>query len=88
VSGSTTIRHTVRKPNRNVSTGTISGDCCLRLTFPAGDVNRTGTVTTADVQLVVNKALGLEVGWNCDIDGNGAINAVDVQLAFNAPLGL
>ena len=55
---------------------------------PDADVNADGVVDAADVQLVINKALGTDVSRNCDINGDGIVTAVDVQLAINAALGL
>jgi carboxypeptidase D len=49
------------------------------------DVNVDGKVNAADVQLVINGALGLPVPDTCDIDGGG-IRASDVQLVVNASL--
>jgi len=54
-----------------------------------GDINGDGVVNAVDVQLVINAALGLEIGgMNADINGDGFINAVDVQLVINAALGI
>ncbi len=53
------------------------------------DVNGDYAVNAVDVQLVINAALGLDIGgMNGDIDRNGAINATDVQLVINAALGI
>jgi hypothetical protein len=41
-----------------------------------------------DVQLVVLAALGVDTGYNCDVNGDGATNAVDVQLAIRGALGI
>jgi hypothetical protein len=52
-------------------------------------VNRDGFVNAVDVQLVVNAALGLDIGlFSADINGDAQANAVDVQLVINAALGL
>jgi len=51
------------------------------------DVNGTGEVDAADVQLVINEALGIDTEGSCDLDGNGSVDAVDVQLVINAVLG-
>ncbi len=50
------------------------------------DVNRSGSVDSADVQLVVNAALGIPIQYNADVDGSGAVDAVDVQLVIIALL--
>ena len=52
-----------------------------------GDVNCDGSVNAVDVQLVINKALNLEVNADCDLNGDASVNAVDVQLVINAVLG-
>ncbi len=56
--------------------------------FPPGDVNNDETVNAVDVQLVINDALGLSVGWDCDINDDDTVNAIDVQLVINAALGI
>ncbi len=53
-----------------------------------GDVNETGHVDAADVQLVISEALGLETGHDCDLDDSGNVDAVDIQLVINAALGV
>jgi hypothetical protein len=46
-------------------------------------------VDAVDVQLVVNAALGLDIGGlNADVNGENGVNAVDVQLVINAALGI
>ena len=49
------------------------------------DINRDGKVDAADVQLVINAVLGLDVPYDCDLDGGG-VTATDVQLIVNAVL--
>ncbi len=51
------------------------------------DIDQNEVVDAADVQTVINTALGLEVNVDCDLNDSGAINAVDVQLVINAVLG-
>jgi len=53
-----------------------------------GDVNSSSTVDAADIQLVINAALGLPVDYDCDLNDDGFVNAIDVQLGINAALGL
>lgn len=50
------------------------------------DFNGDLVVNALDIQIVVNAALGLPVGYPCDLDGNGAVDAVDVQMVLNADL--
>jgi len=52
------------------------------------DVNGIDYVNAVDVQLVINEALGIDTGFDCDIDDKDNVNAVDVQLVINAALGL
>ena len=40
------------------------------------------------MQLVINEALGISTGLDCDINGDESVNAVDVQLVINAALGI
>jgi len=41
----------------------------------------------ADVQLIINQALGLATAAN-DVNGDGVVNVVDIQIEVNATLGL
>jgi len=50
------------------------------------DVDHSGTVDSADIQLVVNAALGMPISYNADVDRSGAVDAVDVQLIILAVL--
>ncbi len=53
------------------------------------DINGDGVIDAADIQLVINAALGYDVSpVNGDINGDGRVDAVDVQLTTNAALGL
>ena len=52
------------------------------------DVNLSGKVDASDIQLVINRVLGIDTEWNCDINNSGAVDAVDVQLVINAVLGI
>jgi hypothetical protein len=53
------------------------------------DINSTGGVDATDVQLVINAALGLDVGGlDADVDNSGGADATDVQLVINAALGI
>jgi len=73
---------------RELSSGTDPLDEDDRPAFAFGDVNGSESIDTVDVQLVINEALGLSTGYNCDLSGDSAINAVDVQLVINAALGI
>ena len=53
------------------------------------DVDGNGYVDAIDVQLVINCALGIDVGFiDCDINGDETVNAEDIQLVINAALGV
>ena len=41
----------------------------------------------ADVQLIINEALGVAVATH-DLNGDGVVNVADVQKVINAALGL
>jgi hypothetical protein len=51
------------------------------------DLNADGLVNVVDVQLSVNRALGLAACTVGDIDGNGLCNVIDVQRIVVAVLG-
>jgi len=53
-----------------------------------GDVNRDGVVNAIDVQLVINAALGMDIGadFEADVNGDSVVNALDVQVVINAAL--
>jgi hypothetical protein len=51
------------------------------------DVKQDGTIDVADVQLIINKALGLNPAVD-DLNIDGVVNVVDVQIVVNAALGL
>ena len=53
-----------------------------------GDVDHNDKVNAQDVQLVINAALGMDTGVDCDINRDKRTDAVDVQLVINAALGL
>ncbi len=55
---------------------------------PITDLDGSGRVDAADIQMVINAALGLLPSDGHDVDGSGAVNATDVQLVINAALGL
>lgn len=52
------------------------------------DANKDGTVNALDIQLVVNRVLGLNVPQNCDVNRDGSVNALDIQIAVNVLLGV
>jgi hypothetical protein len=55
--------------------------------FNPCDIQRNGSINVADVQLIINQALGVSPPVN-DLNGNGVVNVVDVQIEISAVLGL
>jgi len=53
-----------------------------------GDINKDGHADAADVQIVINAALGILDDEGADLDENGRVSAVDIQLIINFALGL
>jgi hypothetical protein len=51
------------------------------------EIKQAGSPTVADVQAIVNEALGSALPAN-DVNGDGAVDVLDVQLVINAALGL
>ena len=51
------------------------------------DANGDGKTTVADVQLVINESLGVELSVN-DLNSDGWVNVVDIQIVLNAVLNL
>jgi hypothetical protein len=62
----------------NSATLTVYGDC---------DINFVGGPTIADVQTMINEALGQMAPLN-DLNGDGVVNVVDVQIVIDAVLNL
>ncbi len=51
------------------------------------DIGHFGTTNVADVQLIINEALGVSPAAD-DLNGDGTVNVADVQIVINAALGL
>jgi sugar lactone lactonase YvrE len=51
------------------------------------DLQKNQNINVADVQLIVNQALGVGAAVN-DLNIDGAVNSIDVQVEINAVLGL
>ena len=69
---------------------TLNLDFALRTlaAAPREDINGDAAVNAVDVQLVINAALALLTGYDCDVNCDNTINAVDVQKVINCALGL
>ena len=53
------------------------------------DINSDDKVDALDIQLVINGALGLNIGsYNADVNHDSKIDALDIQLVINGALGL
>ncbi|MBI4556118.1 MAG: VWA domain-containing protein, partial [Candidatus Hydrogenedentes bacterium] len=53
------------------------------------DIDADGNVNAVDVQLVINAALGINIGGlDADVNLDSNVDAVDVQLVINAALGI
>jgi hypothetical protein len=64
-----------------------AGDPTTILPFGPCDVNQNGIINVADVQLIIDEALGVAPAVN-DLNGDGVVNVLDVQIEVNAALGL
>ena len=64
----------------------ILGLCGHAATFSKCDVNQDNVVNIADIQLMVNEALGSAPATH-DLNADSAVNVVDVQIDINAALG-
>ena len=52
------------------------------------DINHNGDVDATAIQLVINRALGLLVDFDCDLEGDDKVKATDIQMAINTGLGV
>jgi uncharacterized repeat protein (TIGR01451 family) len=69
--------------------GSAAVDLQDPMTIAAGnpyDLNGDGALNVADVQVIVNEALGVVKAVH-DLNGDGVVNVVDVQKEINAVLG-
>jgi len=64
------------------STASMQGDL-----IPRCDINADGDTNVADVQTIINEALGV-VASTHDLNSDGIVNVADVQIGINAALGL
>ena len=88
----TSVPYTVA-PNNGTSqrTATLTvgtvGVPVTQAAFSLCDVKFNGSVNVADVQLIIEQALGVVAAAN-DLSGDGAVNVVDVQIEMSAALSL
>ena len=56
---------------------------------PPDDVNQDGSTNSQDIQLVINRVLGNDIGsFNADVNSDGSVNSVDIQTVINSVLGI
>ena len=55
--------------------------------FSPCDILQKGNTNVADVQAIINEALGVAPVVN-DLNGDGVVNVADAQIVINAALGL
>jgi M6 family metalloprotease-like protein len=79
----TTLRISIGTPAAAGLPVTISGAA----SGPPCDMNGDGSVNVIDVQLSVNKALGITACGAGDLDGDGSCTVIDVQRVVLAALG-
>jgi uncharacterized repeat protein (TIGR03803 family) len=87
----------IRDPSGNLyGTASVGGAANVGVVFkvesPTGtfspcDLKQNGNINVADVQLVINEALGVAPAVN-DLNEDGSVNVADVQIEINAALGL
>ena len=65
----------------------LSGDSTPQR-LNSADVNADGRVDAADVQAVINAALGVTMPYPIDVTQSGSVNAMDIQVTINRALGL
>jgi len=91
-SGPRSVAFTVRASGINTprSTSLFVAGTTITINQDAGigcDLNDDGSTTVADVQLVINQALGVSLAAN-DLNYDGVVNVADVQILVNAALNL
>jgi hypothetical protein len=67
--------------------GLIAACTAGTIRLPSCDINIDGNTNVADVQLVINEALGVIPSVH-DLNHDGSVNVADVQKVINAALGL
>jgi len=68
--------------------GSVHGSTLLTVSaFSKCDIDQDGVTNVADVQIIIDEALGAAPAVN-DLNGDGVVNVADVQIVINAALGL
>jgi hypothetical protein len=79
--------------NDSLGNSTTSGLVVVTVGNSAGatnsscDLNGAGVVSSADVQIAINQAIGIAPCTNASLQQNGQCNVIDVQRVVNAALG-
>jgi hypothetical protein len=84
-----TIEGTLQRAKRFASSEEGSGRPRIVLLLDEGeDIDGNRLIDATDVQLMINGALGLDIGnLDADVNGDASVNAIDVQLVINGALG-
>jgi uncharacterized repeat protein (TIGR01451 family) len=69
------------------SIGASASDLTTISPFSACDVGQTGSTSVADVQTMVNEALGAGAAMD-DLNGDGVVSVADVQIVIDAMFGM
>ena len=77
----------VASPSSAATTVTVTAPTSVTATFASScDVTGDSNATVADVQAMINQALGVAAPSN-DWNGDGKVSVVDVQIVLNAAIG-
>jgi uncharacterized repeat protein (TIGR01451 family) len=79
--------NTVSVSGGGSATATASDSTTVISLYSPCDINEDGITNVADVQSIINEALGVTQAAN-DLNGDGSVNVADVQIVINAALGL
>ena len=61
-------------------------DVALNMLDYDADINGDGDVTSSDITLAINAAIGETAAYDCDVNADGTVDALDVQIVVNATL--
>ena len=86
VSGGTCTIQATQAGNANYAAATPASQS-FQVTISLCDLKQNGSLNMADVQLIINEALGVMKPVN-DLSRHGVVNVSDVQIEINAAMGL
>jgi hypothetical protein len=72
--------------NITATLSSVTGSTLLTVMAPMCNVTPDGVAGVADVQRMIDEALGIMAAVN-DFNGDGVVNGADVQIVINAALG-